>query len=112
MDDYEVVAEELSQLAEKLLGLEERLTEVERVNARLEEQPDHGSRTGRGLMSLGRGVRRDAPRRQTRPARSRPSATTMRLARRGEPSDCRSAGHRARARCERADAYDRDRQMA
>ena len=37
MDDYEVVAEELSQLAEKMRGLEGRLTEVERVNARLEE---------------------------------------------------------------------------
>jgi hypothetical protein len=37
VDDYGVVAEELSQLAEKLRGLEERLTEVERVNARLEE---------------------------------------------------------------------------
>jgi predicted nuclease with TOPRIM domain len=37
MDDYEVVAEELSQLAEKLRDLEERVAEVERVNARLEE---------------------------------------------------------------------------
>jgi hypothetical protein len=37
MDDYEVVAEELSQLAEKMAGFEERLAEVERVNARLEE---------------------------------------------------------------------------
>ncbi len=37
VDDYEVVAEELSQLAEKMRGLEDRLTEVERVNARLEE---------------------------------------------------------------------------
>jgi hypothetical protein len=37
MDDYEVVAEELSQLAEKARGLEERLAEVERVNTRLEE---------------------------------------------------------------------------
>jgi hypothetical protein len=37
MDDYEVVAEELSQLAEKMHGLEDRLAEVERVNARLEE---------------------------------------------------------------------------
>jgi hypothetical protein len=37
MDDYQVVAEELSQLAEKMRGLEERLAEVERVNARLEE---------------------------------------------------------------------------
>ena len=37
MDDYGVVAEELSQLAEKMRSLEDRLTEVERVNARLEE---------------------------------------------------------------------------
>jgi hypothetical protein len=38
MDDYEVVAEELSQ-PEKMRGLEERLAEVERVNTRLEERP-------------------------------------------------------------------------
>jgi hypothetical protein len=37
MEDYEVVAEELSDLGEKLRGLEERMTEVERVNTRLEE---------------------------------------------------------------------------
>jgi hypothetical protein len=37
MDDYEVVAQELSDLGEKLRGFEDRLTEVERVNARLEE---------------------------------------------------------------------------
>ena len=37
MDDYEVVAEELSELAEKMRSLEERLSEVERVNARLVE---------------------------------------------------------------------------
>jgi predicted nuclease with TOPRIM domain len=37
VDDYEVVAEELSQLAEKMRHLEERLAEVERVNAQLEE---------------------------------------------------------------------------
>ena len=37
MDDYEVVAEELSKLGEKWRDLEERLAEVERVNARLEE---------------------------------------------------------------------------
>ena len=36
MDDYEVVAQELSALGEKLRGLEDRLAEVERVNARLE----------------------------------------------------------------------------
>jgi len=37
MDDYEVVAQELSDLGEKLRGLEDRLTKVERVDARLEE---------------------------------------------------------------------------
>jgi hypothetical protein len=37
MDDYEVVAQELSELGEKWRALEERVTEVERVNARLEE---------------------------------------------------------------------------
>jgi hypothetical protein len=37
MDDYEVVAQELSQLAEKWRDLEMRVAEVERVNARLEE---------------------------------------------------------------------------
>jgi hypothetical protein len=31
MDDYEVVAEELSQLAAKMAGLEERLAEVARA---------------------------------------------------------------------------------
>jgi Arc/MetJ family transcription regulator len=37
MDDYELVAKELTELAEKMRGLEERLAEVERVNARLED---------------------------------------------------------------------------
>lgn len=37
VDDYEVVAEELSQLGEKWRNLEERVAEVEKVNARLEE---------------------------------------------------------------------------
>ena len=37
MDDYEVVAEELSKLGEKWRELEERVAEVERVNAGLEE---------------------------------------------------------------------------
>jgi hypothetical protein len=51
MDDYEVVAEELSQLAEKMSGLEERLAEVERVNARLEEA---AMTTARGLGEVSR----------------------------------------------------------
>jgi hypothetical protein len=37
MDDYEVVAQELSQLAEKWRDLELRVAEVEKVNVRLEE---------------------------------------------------------------------------
>jgi hypothetical protein len=37
VDDYEVVAQELSELAEKWRDLEMRVAEVERVNARLEE---------------------------------------------------------------------------
>jgi predicted nuclease with TOPRIM domain len=37
VDDYQVVAQELSELGEKWRALEERLAEVERVNARLEE---------------------------------------------------------------------------
>jgi hypothetical protein len=37
VDDYEVIAEELSKLGEKWRDLEERVAEVERVNARLEE---------------------------------------------------------------------------
>jgi methyl-accepting chemotaxis protein len=37
VDDYEVVAQELSELVEKWRALEERVAEVERVNARLEE---------------------------------------------------------------------------
>jgi hypothetical protein len=37
MDDYEVVAQELSQLTEKWRDLEERVPEVERVNTRLED---------------------------------------------------------------------------
>jgi hypothetical protein len=37
VDDYEVVAQELSGLAEKVRDLEDRVVEVERVNARLEE---------------------------------------------------------------------------
>jgi len=37
MDDYEVLAQELSKLAERCRDLEQRVAEVERVNARLEE---------------------------------------------------------------------------
>ena len=37
MDDFEAVAAQLSQLGEQWRDLEQRVTEVERVNARLEE---------------------------------------------------------------------------
>jgi len=37
MDDYEVLAQELSDLGEKMRVVDQRLAEVERVNARLEE---------------------------------------------------------------------------
>ena len=37
MDDYELVAKELIEHAEKMRGFDERLAEVEKVNARLEE---------------------------------------------------------------------------
>ena len=37
MDDYEVLAEELSKLGDDCRDLEARVAEVERVNARLEE---------------------------------------------------------------------------
>jgi hypothetical protein len=37
MDDYQVVAQELSLLGEKMRDLDQRLAEVERVNARLED---------------------------------------------------------------------------
>ena len=51
MDDYEMVAQELSELAEKIRGHEERLAEVERVNARLEEA---ALTTGRALAEVSR----------------------------------------------------------
>jgi hypothetical protein len=46
MNDYDIVAEELSKLGEKWRDLEERVAEVERVNARLEEA---ALTTARGL---------------------------------------------------------------
>jgi len=51
MDDYEVVAKELSQFVEKWRGLEERVAEVERVNARLE---DAALTTARALAEVAR----------------------------------------------------------
>jgi hypothetical protein len=37
VQDYELIAEELSAIAEKVRDLDSRMAEVERVNARLEE---------------------------------------------------------------------------
>lgn len=37
MQDYELIAEELSAIAEKVRDLDRRMAEVERVNTRLEE---------------------------------------------------------------------------
>ena len=51
MDDYEALAQELSAVAEKLRLLEQRLAEVERVNARLEEA---ALNTARGLGEVSR----------------------------------------------------------
>jgi hypothetical protein len=51
MDDYEVVAQELSDLGEKWRAIEERLAEVERVNARLE---DAALTTARALGEVSR----------------------------------------------------------
>ncbi len=51
MDDYEVVAQELSELAEKMRDLEERVAEVERVNTRLE---DAALTTARALGEVSR----------------------------------------------------------
>ena len=51
MDDYEVVAEELSQLAEKWRGLEQRVADVEKVNTRLE---DAALTTARALGEVSR----------------------------------------------------------
>jgi hypothetical protein len=51
MDDYEVIAQELSDLGEKLRAMEDRLAEVERVNARLE---DAALTTARALGEVSR----------------------------------------------------------
>ena len=77
MDDNEVVAQELSDRGEKLRVLEDRLTDVERVNARLEEA---ALTTARALgESHVTGTRCTtlcvAPTEST--TRSRPTATTL-----------------------------------
>ena len=51
MDDYEVVAEELSQLAQRWRELERRVADVEKVNARLE---DAALTTARALGEVSR----------------------------------------------------------
>ncbi len=52
VEDNELIAQELSRLGEKIRDVEERLAEVEKVNARF----DHGSVSRRDLTSLGRGL--------------------------------------------------------
>lgn len=49
MDDYSVVAQELSVLGEQMRDLDNRLAEVERVNARLE---DAALTTARALAEI------------------------------------------------------------
>ena len=49
MSDVELVAQELSRLAEKVNGLRERMNEVEKVNARLE---DAALTTARALQEI------------------------------------------------------------
>jgi hypothetical protein len=49
MSDYEMVAQELSLLGEKMRDFENRLAEVERVNARLE---DAALTTARALAEI------------------------------------------------------------
>jgi hypothetical protein len=51
VEDYELIAQELSDLGGKIRRLEERLVEVERVNARLE---DAALTTARALGEISR----------------------------------------------------------
>ena len=85
MDDYGVVAEELSQLAEKMRGVEERLAEVERVNARLEEAALTTARALGEAHVTGRRCTTPCAVRTESTEGSRPSATTMRLGRVAAP---------------------------
>jgi hypothetical protein len=103
MDDYEVVAEELSQFAEKMRGLEECLAEVERVNTRLEEA---ALTTARALGEVSRhwdACTTPCAAQTESTGGSRPSATTMPLwrvvARTSEGPASRAL---RRMRCDRA----------
>jgi len=51
VEDNELIAQEVSDLGEKIRGLDERLAEVERVNARLE---DAALTTARSLGEISR----------------------------------------------------------
>lgn len=51
MEHYDVIAQELSNIGENIRGIEERLAEVERVNARLE---DAALTTARALGEVSR----------------------------------------------------------
>jgi ribosomal 50S subunit-associated protein YjgA (DUF615 family) len=68
--DYEVIAEELSKLGEKMRTLDERLAAVEKVNARLE---DAALTTARALAEISR--HRDAVYEAMRRAEDVPSET-------------------------------------
>jgi hypothetical protein len=51
LEDYELIAQELSDLGEKIRGLDHRLADVEKVNARLE---DAALTTARALGEIAR----------------------------------------------------------
>ncbi len=51
MEENELIAQELSDLGEKIRGLDDRLADVERVNARLE---DAALTTARSLGEISR----------------------------------------------------------
>ena len=93
MDDYELVAQELSELKETMRELEERLAEVERVNTRLEEA---ALTTARGLGEVSRhwDAVYDAMRRADRIERQISSERDRDEARadRSESSDWESSG--------------------
>jgi uncharacterized coiled-coil protein SlyX len=79
MRDYEVVAQELSLLGERMREFEMRLAEVERVNARLE---DAALTTARALSEIARhwdAVYEAMRRTETTELRPSPIATTMLL---------------------------------
>ena len=82
MEDYELIAQELSDLGDKIRSLDERLGEVERVNARLE---DAALTTARALGEISRhwdavyeAMRRAETAQKTSSARDHAASTTRR----------------------------------